>query len=192
MADDITDANIETSVTYPPLSFRVLMTVVLAFYLYCLALIISPDTTWRTAFYKPLHPFLSALGIWQSWNVFAPMIRTDNFHLLAVITYKNGVTSLWEFPRQDLLTGIEQMRAERYRKWVNDRLRYHEYSFLLPDAARYIARLHNHLDSPPAVVELMYFSAPIPPPDSTEAVKAPAHTQHKTIFVYQVEPGDLK
>lgn len=170
------------------------MTVVLSFYLFCIALIVSPDSALRNVLYKPVYPFLSALGFWQSWNVFAPRIRTENFHLLAVITFGDGTTALWEFPRQDLLTGLEQMRAERFRKWANDRIRYHEYAFLQPDAARYIARLHRtRTDSTePKTVELMYFSIPIPPPAEGINKSLPLHTQHKTFFVYNVQPEDLK
>lgn len=170
------------------------MTAVLSFYLFCILLIISPDSALRNVLYKPVYPFLSALGFWQSWNVFAPTIRMENFHLLALVTFKDGTTTLWEFPRQDLLTGVAQMRAERFRKWANDRIRYHEYSFLQPDAARYIARLHRTgVDATePKTVELTIFSIPIPAPTAVISKDAPAHTRHKTFFVYDVQPEDLK
>ncbi len=188
MQSNTTESNIE----YPPLRFRLFMTVVLSFYLFCIILILSPDSALRNQLYKPVYPFLSALGFWQSWNVFAPTIRTENFHLLATITFIDGTTALWEFPRQDLLTGVEQMRAERFRKWANDRIRYHEYGFLQPDAARYIARLHHTESALPKTVDLTFFSIPIPPPTEGVDKALPEHTRHKTFFVYEVQPEDLK
>lgn len=192
MQSDTTESKVEAEVEYPPLKFRVLMSAFLVFYLFCITVTVCPQTALRNALYKPIYPFLAALGFWQSWNVFAPNIRTDNFHLLATVTFEDGTTALWEFPRQDLLTGVEQMRAERFRKWSNDRIRYHEYKFLQPDAARYIARLHRNNASPPKTVELAYFSADIPPPEKGINANLPEHTKHKTFFVYAVQPEDLK
>ncbi|HEY9713631.1 MAG TPA: hypothetical protein V6C72_09180, partial [Chroococcales cyanobacterium] len=147
----------------PSVAARCLLSAGISIYLICLALILSPNSLWRDRLLHPFAPFLGGLGFWQSWNVFAPDIRKDNFHLLAVVSYNDGRQELWEFPRQEKLSGLEKMRAERFRKWANDRVRYVHFPYLLPDAARYIAHLHmpargSDRERYPAYVDLLLLS----------------------------------
>ncbi|HEY9787965.1 MAG TPA: hypothetical protein V6D17_21430 [Candidatus Obscuribacterales bacterium] len=161
-------------------------------YIFILGLMLLPSWPARDALIKPFQPFWGAFGLWQAWNLFSPEIRTENLHIVATITFKDGSIIVWEFPRQERRTGIDQMRAERFRKWVNDRVRKNTYGIVLPDAARFIARLHRNKENPPAGITIMIHSAPIPPPGVAPQAPLPTHYQHKTIYTYKVEAEDLQ
>lgn len=168
------------------------LSLLLCFYLSSLVVILSPESLLRERLCRPLKPIMEVLGLWQSWIVFAPELRRSNFHVLAGITYDDGSMQLFEFPRQERLTGIEKMRAERFRKWSKDRVSDPHYSFVLSDAARYIARLHADPLRRPLYVDFFSLSAPIPPPANGLVKPLPDHTQLRTFFVYKVQPGELQ
>lgn len=161
-------------------------------YVSLIALMLCPHWAPRDALIKPAEPFLGAFGLWQSWNVFSPNIREENFHITASVSYQDGSVALWEFPRQERFSGIEQMRAQRFRKWINDRIKNNTYDVVLPGAARYVARLHNDRANPPVSVALTVYSAPIPPPVPGQPVQLPPHWKQSVLFTYRVLPEDLK
>jgi hypothetical protein len=154
----------------------------------CVALVLAPDTALRNTLIKPIEPFLGALGLWQAWNVFAPEVRKENFHLTAEITFADGTIEIWQFPRQEQLHGLTKARAERFRKWANGHIPYQAYSFMLGDTARYIAQLHK--DREPKTIAITYHSAQIPPFAQMDAA-LPAHSEHRVLFTYAVQPEDL-
>src|SRR5476651_1259029 len=46
------------------------------------------------------------LGIEQSWLMFCPNPRDFNFHTYAVITFEDGSTTYYEFPRPDKMNQL--------------------------------------------------------------------------------------
>lgn len=46
-----------------------------------------------------LRPYMVWSGLFQSWDMFAPIPKMANTGVAAIIEYKNGSTEFWTFPR---------------------------------------------------------------------------------------------
>lgn len=133
-------------------------------------------------------------GIDQSWRMFCPNPRDFNFHPYAVITFQDGGTAYYEFPRGDKMTQLNAFFRERMRKHFYDIMPWDDFSVFRPTIARYIARCFANPYNQPSQVSLCYNGDPI----SLMATKMihrnqlPVGTNRKTYFVYQVSPEDFK
>jgi hypothetical protein len=87
-----------------------------------------------------LRPYFLWSGLFQSWDMFAPVPKGANTCLKAVLRYQDGSSRTWEFPRMDQMSFTDV--KERYRKFA-DYLQGENTDELLPDAARFIARLNS-------------------------------------------------
>jgi hypothetical protein len=172
--------------------WRVAQSVAIAAYVFSLCLMLLPSWAPRDLLIQPVQPFLGAFGLWQAWNVFSPEIRKENYHLLALVDFKDGSMSIWEFPRQEEKTGIEQLRAHRFRKWAQDRVKNNTFGLVMPDTARYVARIHNNKLNPPVAVTISMLSANIPEPRIGKQDPLPPHANKTTLFTYKVLEGDLR
>jgi hypothetical protein len=132
-------------------------------------------------------PYLRWTGLFQKWDMFAPDPSKLNNYVGAVITYRDGTRSLWNFPRMENLGFFEKYLKERYRKYANDNLRLDSNSALWPDAARYIARVNNQPSNPPITVGLVRYWSVVPPPGG----EGSAPWNQYIFFRYNVAPGDL-
>jgi len=150
---------------------------------WCIPLDTPLTAAWRTV----LKPYLAWSGLFQKWDMFAPDPSKLNGYINAVVTYPNGATSVWGFPRMEELGPGEKYVKERYRKYANDNLRLDMYAQLWPDAARYIARENNHSSNPPVTIELVRNWWIVPPPNSG----VPEWSRY-VFFRYDVTPGDLR
>lgn len=104
------------------------------------------------------------LGLEQSFQVFAPSPRRHNVHMIAAVTYKNGMTKIHSLPRLERVPLIEKQFKERFRKFYADNLSTGKFNHVAPDVARFIARQENkYPDNPPKVVALMSYASHIPP-----------------------------
>ena len=83
----------------------------------------------------------------------------------------------------------EKLFKERYRKFA-DNLERTELDDLLPDAARYIARLNSSSGNPvKTVILIQRYSLIVQPSDGTYV---PEPWQSHILFGYGVRPEDLK
>jgi hypothetical protein len=82
-----------------------------------------PNSAIRRDALRPGQPYLDALGLDQSWALFAPDPRRSVIDLQAMITFDDGSTAIWRFPHDGPLIG--GYRDYRWRKWaentINDR-----------------------------------------------------------------------
>src|SRR3712207_1254298 len=62
------------------------------------------------------------LGLWQSWDMFAPNPAMANVYLEAEVTFADGSRTTWRLQRMEQLSYWQRFRKERYRKWGNERL----------------------------------------------------------------------
>ena len=138
-----------------------------------------------------IRPYLLYTGLFQKWDMFAPDPSKVNHYVAGVVTYQDGSTSVWTFPRMENLGYIDKYFKERYRKYANDFLNLDVYSGLWPDAARYIARQNNRPSNPPIVVDLVRHWSMVPPPDSGEDPSLARWNQYQ-FFRYIVREGDLR
>jgi hypothetical protein len=133
------------------------------------------------------------LGLDQDFGVFAPIPRNQNPHLIALITYKDGSTKLWESPRIEWMDQLTRMQKERYRKFFDDNLAWPTYKLLWPDLTSYIARSnYDDPDNPPEKVTLFRYSSPVLPPEVGLHIKNGAHFNRELMQVSRVRPEDLK
>src|SRR5262249_18355032 len=138
-----------------------------------------------------VRPYLLYTGLFQKWDMFAPDPSKLNNYIDAVVTYSDGHSSVWSFPRMENLGYINKYFKERYRKYANDCLNLDISSALGPDAARYIARENNRSSNPPIAVDLVrHWSIVQPPGPGGEAPPAPWNQY--PFYRYIVQEGDLK
>ncbi len=111
-----------------------------------------------------VRPYLVITAFAQSWSMFSPNPDHMDVFLEAKITYANGQTKRWEYPRMVHMTYPKRYEEERWRKMteVVTHTGSHE---LWPAMARYAARVNNpDPNNPPVKVELIEHSRNIPPP----------------------------
>lgn len=142
-------------------------------------------------FKERVRPYMLASGLFQNWDMFAPDPLKLNIRVDAEITYANGETRTWKFPRMDELGYVERYFRERYRKYSTEYLRVDTYAGLRPDAARYIARLNNQPSNPPVTVSLFRSWSEMKPMRPDGVYEEDAWTR-VNFFTYQVTAGDLQ
>jgi hypothetical protein len=136
-----------------------------------------------------VRPYFLWAGLFQSWNMFAPVPKGANTYIEAELHYRDGWRKTWTYPRMEKMSLTQTLVKERYRKFA-DYLESDEYDDLLPDVARHIARLNSSRGNPVATVILIErFSLIVPCPDGTY-ISAP--WEPHVLLGYGVRPEDLK
>lgn len=100
---------------------------------------------------RGVDPVARALGMDQSWSVFADPYRIKVI-VEVRIRYRNGGTGRWTVPRGDPLIGANW--DYRWRKWEEE-LRQDRYSNLWRPAAEYVARREREQGRDPVRVTLV-------------------------------------
>jgi hypothetical protein len=136
-----------------------------------------------------VRPYFLWAGLFQSWDMFAPVPKGANTYLEAELHYRDGSRRTWKYPRMEEMSLKEKLFKERYRKFA-DNLQRTELDDLLPDAARYIARSNSSYGNPvKTVILIQRYSLIVPPSDGTYV---PEPWQSHILFGYGVRPEDLK
>jgi len=165
----------------------------LAFHLFAIISWCIPlDTPLIVSFRSMVVPYMAWSGLFQKWDMFAPNPSMLNNYMTADITYADGHTATWSFPRMEELGLVQKYVKERYRKFANDNLRLDAFSVLWPDAARYIARVNKLQPSnPPVAIDLVRHWSVVPPPTFENGFMT-GPWNHFRFFHYVVQPGDLQ
>jgi len=136
-----------------------------------------------------VRPYFVWSGLFQSWDMFAPVPKAANTYIEAVIVYRDGSRKNWTLPRMDQLGLTEKYFKERYRKF-EDTLQQSENDALLLDVARRVARLNSSPANPVRTVILIQnYSFNVPRPDGSNA---PQPWQQHVLLGYGVQPEDLR
>jgi len=164
--------------------------VFLAFHILAIACWCMPlDTPLVPLCRNLIRPYFLWSGLFQSWDMFAPIPKAANTYVEAVVIYTDGSRKIWTLPRPQQLGLTERYFRERYRKFA-DNLPLEENEALLPDAARYIARLNSTSAKPvKTVILIQRFSFIVPRLDGSYV--AEPWEQH-ILLGYGVRPEDLK
>src|SRR4030095_15430892 len=136
-----------------------------------------------------VRPYFIWSGLFQSWDMFAPIPKAANTYVEALVVYKDGSRKTWTFPRMEKLGITEKFFKERYRRLAENLLR-DDTDALLPDAARYIARTNSNPDNHVRLVILIHkWSLIAPRPDGSYV---PEPWQQNVLLGYGVQPEDLQ
>jgi hypothetical protein len=136
-----------------------------------------------------VRPYFLWSGLFQSWDMFAPVPKGANTYFDAVVVYKDGSRKTWAFPRMEQLSQTERCFKERYRKYAEYFTR-DETDALLPDAARYIARLNSRpANRVKTVILIQHWSFIVPRADGSYV---PEPWEQHILLGYGVRPEDLQ
>jgi hypothetical protein len=147
------------------------------------------DTPLMTACRNLVRPYVLWAGLFQSWDMFAPVPKRANTYIEATLVYRDGSTKTWTFPRMEQMRMWQRIPKERYRKFAEN-LQADELDELLPDAARHIARLHSTPENPVKTVILIQNASFIVP--RADGAYVPGPWQSHVLLGYGVRPEDLQ
>jgi hypothetical protein len=136
-----------------------------------------------------VRPYFLWAGLFQSWDMFAPIPKEANTYIEATLRYRDGSQKTWTFPRVEQMSLKEKLFKERYRKFA-DNLQRDELDELLPDAARHIARLNSSPGHPVRTVILIRRISFIVPRGNGTYVPEPWDSH--ILLGYGMRPEDLK
>lgn len=176
----------------PSTLFCVVVSVCLVAYMVAVALQMGPAVPLRNHLVVLVAPFLDYTGTWQNFAMFSPEPRRKNLFLSAVVTYSDGATAYYSYPRLERLNFWDRMQKERFRKYGFDSLVHDENRGLWTDFARYVARQSAGSELVPIQVSLQRHESDVPAPK--EFKKHPQQPAYNvtTFFVYDVRKEDLK
>ncbi len=146
------------------------------------------DSPLLAAFRSSIRPYMLWSGLFQSWDMFAPLPKSENDYLQAVIITHDGTLHTFKFPRMEQLDLLARYSKERYRKFAEN-LVDSKYAGVWPGVAIHLARRYNNPANPPAIVMLIRYWSPIDPQADKSRPVAPE--QAHIFFEYRVKPGDL-
>jgi len=134
-----------------------------------------------------VRPYIAWAGLMQSWHMFSPDPTTLDVSVEARITYADGHTIAWPFPRLADMGYGERYQRERFYKFIEN-AHQDQHRELWPYLARYAARC-NRTDPrvPPISVTLIRQFRRIPPP----GVPLPPY-QTEQFFSTNISPRDLQ
>lgn len=155
---------------------------------------LSPPNPVRDAIGTQLVMVWHLLGLGQGWSVFAPNLRRYNPHTTATITFADGSTTLYEFPRMEKMSLVARFCKEKWRKFDVDNMPWSTAYMYHEDTARYVARqVNNDPANPPLQVALTVHWADVPDlPTFVPSDKFPEHDKAASVFVYRVRKKDLR
>jgi hypothetical protein len=169
---------------------RIVINIFLLFHIVAIACWCIPADNALVGLCKNLvKPYFIWSGLYQSWDMFAPIPKAANTYVEAIVVYKDGSRKTWPFPRMEELGIKEKYFKERYRKFAEN-LQRDEIDALLPDAARYIARMNSTPEAKVKTVILVYkWSFIVPRADGSYV---PEPWEQHILLGYGVRPEDLK
>ncbi len=103
---------------------------------------------------SPIQQYVLGMGLFQSWDMFAPNPTNRDVWGDALVTYKDGSTKIYQYPRINTENYFWKYVKERYRKYY-ERANMDSFSYLWPDFARRIAvNSYDDPNNPPTRVQL--------------------------------------
>jgi hypothetical protein len=172
-----------------------------------------PDYPYKYGQYSVTNltwPPMVAFGWTQYWGVFAPEPREMQYHTTATITFEDGSTKLYEFPRTQMMSQWEKFCREKQRKLFGDNIPWPEHEQFRPAVARYLALSNANPANQPTQVTMEMYKSFVAQPDRSEwsyrnlfsaapkkqwtyRDRIPKHTEKSVpYFVYKVAKKDVQ
>ena len=86
------------------------------------------------------EPFFQWSGLWQGWDMFAPIPRDEDIFVSSEIYFKDGTRKTWVMTRMSEFPYLTRYQKERWRKFFNDNLRLDERKGMWDASATWVAR----------------------------------------------------
>ena len=142
---------------------------------------------------RPIANYLAFLEFSHAWAPFSPDPRFPSRHMEAEVTFRDGSTKIWYFPRITRMSIPERIIKMRQGIWEE---KMQTIPSFYPDIARYIARLYAHSNNPPQTVTFIEYKSDTPSPVPGDYQPIPKEYPHSTrlppFFTYKVLPQDLQ
>lgn len=167
---------------------KIVIWALLSTYFICVLTWDSPPGPIREMLIPAIAPIMEATSIGQGWSVFAPDVREANYHETALITFKDGLQKLYEFPRMQKLDLATRFRREKFRKMFFDCMPWPDNQQFLPDFAKFIVDANTWPGNSPATVALFHHSCKTPQPEQGPWINRsdlPEHTHLLTYYHYR-------
>ena len=137
---------------------------------------------------SPLQFYVLSTGFWQYWDMFSPNPASIDFYGTATVTYQNGLTKEYGYPRMYEESIPKKYVTERFRKFY-ERANQDADSFLWPYFAQRMALDHyTDPNNPPVKVVLTRHWFTVAPPGQPEQKEY----NHYNYFTYAVDLAKLK
>lgn len=136
---------------------------------------------------KVCNPLRSMTGIISFWDLFS-VPRDKNFHYTAIISFSDGSTKYYEFPRPQKMGYWERFQKEKQRKVFYDCMNSAFSRPLLSSFANYLADANANPSNPPKRIVFMNHWADTPSARiGSIRDKLPEHTQVQSFFEYDCQ-----
>jgi hypothetical protein len=172
---------------------QIIISIFIVFYWFIVLICVMADCPLKQAVHQYTRLPELLLGAEQSWRMFCPNPRTYSLHCYAIVTFKDGATAYYEFPRLERMSQWDAFLRERLRKHYDDIMPWFEFRMFRPFIARYIARGFFDASNPPIQVSLCFNrenirSMPYPSP----RFPSPRERVRENFYVYKVRPEDFR
>lgn len=168
---------------------RAAINVFIAFHLAAITCWALPPDALLDRIRQAIAPYMLWTGLFQTWDMFAPVPKNVNERLEAAVVLLDGHVKTWRPPDPQAMPFFARYESERYRKFA-EQVCNESNAPLWPDVARHIARQFRDRGNPPSFVILIRYRTEIPQPGSKTAglPKEPGHI----LFEYSVAAKDLE
>lgn len=115
-------------------------------------------------------PVFKSLGLWQSWDMFAPDPMSEDVRVSLFAELADGTALERDLSNMEALGPLEKYSSERWRRFCNDHLRLDVNRDLWPGVARWFAaRLERETGQPVnRLVLWRHWRPTLPPPPAGE------------------------
>jgi len=174
-----------------PRGQRAVLSIFIAFNIVATTLWAAPIRSRNVRRRRPVNGvawYLQWAGLGMGWAFFAPDPIDTYYYVTSEITYRDGRKDTWKFPGPEDVGVYQRYFMGTYTAWSSQIIPLSESAPLWPDAARYVARLHNHPENPPTTVKLIRHWKTTELPGSKDL----SNWSEYEFFTYSVESKDLE
>lgn len=158
---------------------RRILSVVLAAYVLCLFVIMSPPSPVTNALAEMANPLVSWLGSVTAFGIMGPQVLRRNIYYSAEVKFVDGTTKDWEFPHyiEGQTSDWQRQRQAFYFLWQYNMALNANSPELQQSAFRYVARMFRDQNRKPVFITLYEHTNEVPDLTSTiQPVTQPVYT----------------
>lgn len=179
----------------PAAARRWLVNLFVLAHLFMLAVWGWPPSALRTALISWFQPYVVHLGLWHSWDLFAPNPQKLNASIYAEVVMEDGTRRRWDAPLTEQLGLADRFRLDRHRRW-RERVRLDTYRGVWEEASRHVARQFASATNRPVSIILWRSWQRIPPVDETRDFqpfqRVVERTNRAAFATFQFKPADFE